>query len=343
MTTSPKVSVVIPVHNGQDYVGQTIESILSQTFRDFELLLLDDASSDGSPSIMKGYTDPRIRLVRNEVNIGIARMHNKGIDLARGEYIAMLDHDDVSYPERLARQVAFLEAHPDYALIGTWGELLDERGRRYGKAKKYPVSAEDVRSSLLFWNCVLHPSIMARRAIMEAYRYSERFSICDDFDLFVRMGAARRLGNLPQVLVAHRRHAARTSNTKAHLKRGENLDIFRWQLAELGVTFDERDVERHYTLARIKTLAFRPDQEYVEWAEGWFRKLEEANSRSSRYSTRSLARVLGTMWFKVCWHASATAGWSVWGRFFRSPMCKGAWASLGEQLMWACGANRRAA
>ena len=70
---------------------------------------------------MKGFTDPRIRLVRNEVNIGIAKMHNKGIDLARGEYIAMLDHDDVSYPQRLAQQVAFLDAHPDYALIGTWG------------------------------------------------------------------------------------------------------------------------------------------------------------------------------------------------------------------------------
>ncbi len=335
MTTSPKVSVVIPVHNGQDYVGQTIESILSQTFRDFELLLLDDASSDGSPAIMNGYTDPRIRLVRNEVNIGIAKMHNKGIDLARGEYIAMLDHDDVSYPERLARQVAFLEAHPDYALIGTWGELMDEQGRRFGKSKQYPVSAEHVRSSLLFWNCVLHPSIMARRAVMAAYRYSERFTICDDFDLFVRIAKAHKLGNLPEVLVRHRRHTGRASNRKAHLKKGENLEIFSVQLADLGVAFTDTDLERHFALARLKTLNFTPDLDYLDWAAGWLRKLEEANERTSRYPHLPFNHVLRTMWLKACWHASTTIGWDACKRFLHSPLSKGVWSSLGEHLRYA--------
>lgn len=330
--TSPKISVVIPVYNCQEFVRTAIHSILAQTYRDFELLLLDDASSDGSLEIMQSFKDPRIRLIRNDVNLGIAKTHNRGIELARGEYLAMLDHDDYSYPDRLAQQLDVLERNRDFALLGTWGELMDETGRRLGNVKRYPVSSEDIWSSLLFMNCILHPSIMARTRILEEYRYSERFSICDDFDLFIRIARNHKVGNLPKVLVRHRRHSRRTSERKAHMKKGENFEIFSAQLRELEISFNDADLEKHLALARPKTLKTQLDHDYLDWAETWLQRLEEANRLRSCYPEQTFFRVLGTMWLKACWHTSRKSGVTAWKRFLCSPLRRGTWLSLNKHL-----------
>ncbi len=336
MSTEPRVSVVIPVYNCRTYVAEAIDSILAQSFTDFELLLIDDASTDGSVDLMKSYADPRIRLVCSEVNLGIPKTHNKGVQLARGEYIAMLDHDDSSYPDRLAKQVAFLDRHRNCAVVGTWAEVRDDgNGRVSRRIKRFPVSAEDVRSQLLFTCSVLHPSIMARKAVMEDYRYCDRYAFCDDFDLFVRIARKHQIVNLPEVLVRHRRHADRTSNKKAHLKKGENLEVFGAQLGELSVAFTDADLERHFLLGQMKSLRFTPDRDYLDWAEAWLCKLLEANRHTRHYPEPQLARVAGAMWLKACWHASANIGWRVAVRYLRSPLSKGAWLSLRAHLMHA--------
>ena len=127
MSESPKVTAVIPVYNREKYLRGAIESILAQTFTDFELLVIDDGSTDGSREAIRSYHDPRIRLMCNETNQGIPKTRNRGIQFARGEYLAFLDSDDWAYPERLAKQVAFLDSHPDYAAVGAW---IDVDGRR---------------------------------------------------------------------------------------------------------------------------------------------------------------------------------------------------------------------
>src|SRR5262245_21907442 len=127
MRGTPRVTVLIPVYNRVQYVAVAIESILAQHFTNFELLLIDDGSTDGSLEVLRSYTaDPRVRLLRNESNLGIPRTRNKGVALARGEYVAMLDSDDYAYPTRLGRQVDFLDRHPDYALVGTWTAGMNE-------------------------------------------------------------------------------------------------------------------------------------------------------------------------------------------------------------------------
>ena len=336
MAHSPKVSVVIPVYNSRRYVSEAIESILSQSFTDFELVLIDDASTDGSLDVLRSFEVPRVRVEPNEVNLGLAGSHNRGIDLARGQYLAMLDHDDCSYPERLATQVAFLDRHPDHALVGGWSEIMDEQGRTLKKRKRYPVSSEAIRVGLLFGCALFHPSIMARRDIMQRYRYCERFSISDDFDLFVRLARSFELGNVPEVLVRHRRHDASTSNRKAHLKEGENVAIFADQMSDLGVSYTEDDLKRHYILGQMGTLGFTPDLDYLDWAESWLGRLRAANERALRYPEPELSRVLRQTWLKVCWHASARIGWASWKRCLRSPLTKGAWSSIGEHLVHTC-------
>ncbi len=336
MTTSPKVSVVIPVYNGDRYVSEAIESILAQSFTDFELILIDDASTDGSLDVLRSYKDPRVRVEFNEVNLGLAGAHNRGIDLARGHYLAMLDHDDCSYPERLATQVAFLDGHPDFALVGGWAEIMDEEGRTVRKQKRYALSPDEIRVNLIFQCALFHPSIMARREIMQRYRYSERFSISDDFDLFVRLARTFKLGNVPEVLVRHRRHRARTSYTKAHLKESENVTIFADQMSDLGVSYTEDDLKRHFILGQMKTLEFTPDLDYLNWAESWLGQLQTANQRTLRYPEPAFSRVLRQTWLKLCWRASTRVGWAGWKRCLRSPLTKGAWSSIGEHLVHTC-------
>lgn len=332
MKNAPTVSVVIPVYNGEGYVSDAIASILAQSFRDFELILIDDASTDRSLDILRSYDDPRVRVARNDVNLGLAGTHNRGLDLARGRYTAMLDHDDWSYPDRLAGQVAFLDQHEDYVLVGGWAEIMDAQGRTTRRQKRYPLSAEEIQAGLLFRCCLFHPSIMARTQIMREHRYRDGFAISDDFDLFVRLSRSYRLGNLPRVLVRHRRHQSRTSEQKAHLKKGDNLTIFRGQLTELGVPFNEVDLERHYLLSQMRTLGVRPDARYLDWADQWLGRLHAANKETARYPEPAFSQTLRRAWLSVCWHAFDRVGWSTWKRYYRSPLSQGVWSIVGGTL-----------
>ena len=126
--TAPRVSVVMGAYNGERFLRPAIESILNQTFRDFELIVIDDCSTDATPRILREFKDDRMRVVRNERNLGIAKTLNKGIAIARGEYVALQDHDDLSQPDRFSKQVAFLETHPRVGMVGSRVNLIDESG-----------------------------------------------------------------------------------------------------------------------------------------------------------------------------------------------------------------------
>ena len=143
---NPKVTVFIPVFNREHYIGDAIESILAQTFSDFEILLVDDGSTDSSTEKIRSFSDPRIRLVCNEKNLGIPKTRNKGVELARGQYMAMLDSDDLAYPHRLKKQVAFLDNHPEYAQIGSWCRMMDAQGRILNKIKRQPTQPDDIHA-----------------------------------------------------------------------------------------------------------------------------------------------------------------------------------------------------
>lgn len=329
MSTVPKVTVIIPVYNRKKYVAESIDSILAQSFTNFELLLIDDGSTDGSVEIMKSYTDPRVRLLCNERNLGIPKTRNNGIQLARGEYIAMLDSDDTALPDRLAKQVAFLDCHKDYVLVGSWAPAMDEKGPPVKKGKKWFVSSGEVQSWLLFHCTPAQSSIMVRTAILQEYRYREQYVLCEDFDLFVRLARKNKLGKLPDPLVHRRAHTGNITREKAQLAKDKDLEIVSAQLTELGMTFTATDLERHWLFPK-KCLT--PDREYLTWAEAWLLRLQEANQRALRYPEHSFAWVLGEMWFKVCRRALPDIGWTVWKHFWQSPLSKGTWASWRRKL-----------
>ncbi len=203
--SSPTVSVVLPVWNCPGYVGAAIESVLHQTFQDFEFIIIDDGSTDETPEVLKRYQDARIRHIRHE-NRGLAGTLNVGISLARGTYIARQDQDDLSLPERLKKQVAFMEANPECALLGTWAQIIEE-DKIAERFHKHPSDPQELAFSLLLNNPFVHSSVMIRKSVVESvggYSTDPNRQPPEDFELWSRLSRCAQVANLPEVLLHYR-------------------------------------------------------------------------------------------------------------------------------------------
>lgn len=207
--TSPRVTVLMPVYNGQAFLREAVASVLAQTYHDFELLIIDDGSTDKTPAILQEFHDPRIRIVRNETNLKLIRSLNRGIGLARGEFIARMDADDLCHPERFARQVEFLERSPDVDVVGTDIIIFETDTARGFRPSPPPTSAAQVRWELLRVSCLYHPTVMLRKSIFASEEpYDPEYVHCEDYELWLRLSRRRRLENLDEPLLYYRRHAA---------------------------------------------------------------------------------------------------------------------------------------
>lgn len=211
----PKVSVLIPTYNTrEEHLRACLDSILGQTFTDFELLILDDASPDPLVrQVIESYSDPRIRFEQNPHNLGISASRNRLIEMAKGEYLAVMDHDDMSKPERLARQVEFLDAHPEVGVVGSWLEKYPK-----GKTLKYPADNIDIENIFMYTVGVFHPACMIRKSVLDenGLRYEEEYSPAEDYALFVRLLGKTRFANIPEALFLYRSHEGNTTK----LRRG---------------------------------------------------------------------------------------------------------------------------
>ncbi len=213
----PKVSVILPVHNGMPYLPLAVESILQQTFRDFEFIIVDDASTDDTARYLSDLGDPRLRVIHNEQNLGVAKSLNRAIAIGRGEYIARQDADDVSLPGRLEAQVNYLDRHPDIAVLGTRATFIDGAGP--GNATgiwAVPTAGIEIKWRLLFDNCrtIIHPSAMMRTSILRecgGYPEATQFSLAEDYELWCRMARHHGIANLEQSLVKFRIHGSSVS------------------------------------------------------------------------------------------------------------------------------------
>jgi len=194
------------VYNGEKYLRQAVESILHQTFTDFEFIIVDDGSTDTTPAILDAYRDPRIVRLRNVRNLGLAGALNRGLEVARGRYIARQDADDLSYPTRLEQEVAFLEAHPQVGLLGTAYDVIDAEGHWVGRVSP-PTDNETLQRALVRRNCFGHGSVMMQRLVVKQVKgYEESFSAAEDRDLWLQLAERAHLANLAEPLYAWRQH-----------------------------------------------------------------------------------------------------------------------------------------
>jgi glycosyltransferase involved in cell wall biosynthesis len=219
---TPRVTVLLAVHNGEPYVRDAVESVLDQTHRDFEFVIVDDASTDGTVATIESFGDARIRLFRNERNLGQVPSLNRGLREARGAIVARVDADDVSRPTRLERQLAVLDADPRVGLVGSWMALVDERNRRVGALHKTLADYVDfVYHTLIMRVYVSHPAAMYRREpVLALGCYDEATGPAEDKDLWRKLALERWDARIvPEELVVYRLHEGQLSQTRAAYQR----------------------------------------------------------------------------------------------------------------------------
>lgn len=216
MDRHPKISLVMKVYNGEKYLQEAIDSILAQTYADFELLIIDDGSTDSSAKIVQSYQDERIRFIQNEKNMGLCRTQNRVIAEAKGEYIAVMDCDDISYPTRFEKQAAYLDEHPEVMMCGSYRyDILDGKEIPFQQIREY--SAESLQFSLFFGNLFFtHSSIMfrAKEYREEGLSYGQA-AIAEDYGIIIEMAKRHPVMLLPERLIAYRIYHTSTSKVRA--------------------------------------------------------------------------------------------------------------------------------
>ena len=295
----PRVTVFVPVWNRAHVLREALASVLAQSFRDFELLVIDDGSTDESVAVARACRDPRVSLVAHGRNLGIPATRNHGLRLARGEYLAIADSDDVSLPERLALQVAWLDAHPEVAALGSWALRTDASGQRTLGPLLRPTAPRVLRGRMLFASCFKSPTVVARAALLrELGGYREDLALASDIDLWARLSARHPLANLPRYLVRYRAGGVSHRGGDAP-RRAMRRIIAQDLLADLGVAFSEDDVDAHVQLRNL--AGFRPDRAYLAWCEDWLARLLAANARSRSYPEPEFTRAAAerALWLQI--------------------------------------------
>jgi hypothetical protein len=219
--TAPPLTVLMPVHNAATFVGEAIASVLAQSFGDFELLVIDDGSTDESLEVVRAFRDERIRVESRPDNRGLIETLNCGIRMARGTLIARMDADDVSYPERFAVQVDYLDEHPEVAGVSCCFDLIDERGHRLAHDHDWfrPTDPLALRWALNFGCYFAHGGAMLRTSVLRAAGFDPRYAHAEDYELWLRLVDEHRLANVPRVLLAVRRHGGNVSNRFLEVQR----------------------------------------------------------------------------------------------------------------------------
>ncbi|MBM3210404.1 glycosyltransferase [Candidatus Saccharibacteria bacterium] len=224
MQAVPRVSVIIPAYNAEAYISNAIQSIVEQTFQSFEVIIIDDASSDTTYDIARAWNlrDTRVQVYRNKKNLGIGANRSKGIELAKGEYICWQDADDISLPNRLEQQVSFLDAHKDVGIVGGFITLFDSHGDI--ATRKYNKNDKELRENIFKYNPVAQPAAMCRA---ECYRtvglYKADYTVSEDLEMLFRIGTKYKFGNVQEVVLKYRQ--LDNSLTKSNLKKMEQATL----------------------------------------------------------------------------------------------------------------------
>jgi glycosyltransferase involved in cell wall biosynthesis len=285
----PLVSVIMPVYNAERYVGQAIESILGQTFSDFEFLIFNDGSDDSSGSIIRKYamTDQRVVFYDYAENQGYVARLNAGVGMAQGSYVARMDADDISLPERLAKQVTLMGANPAIGVCGTWFKVFGDTELEV----KHPAYHDDIKLELLRHNAIGHPTVLAKTSLLKQYPYNPDLAPSEDYYLWAHLSSVTQLYNIPEVLLHYRWHDSNISQTKAEVSRQNSVRSVSLLYSQLGIAPTEQELA--LSRAIFHQLPFGPTGFNVGELLKWANKLMLSNQSSLVFSPAKLRAVLG--------------------------------------------------
>lgn len=290
MKKVPLVSVLMPVYNGEKYLVEAVQSILNQSITDFELLLINDGSTDGTDDIVNTFTDKRIVKINNIQNRGLIFSLNRGISLAQGKYIARMDADDISMPSRLEKQISFLELHHEIGFCGTWAFKIDGKGGKIGVIRKV-TDYRALKISLLFSSPYLHPSMVIRTELLKHNHYNEAYKHIEDFELWIRLSKISKGANLPLYLLHYRWHGNNISILENSEQERLKEQIVKKELVELGLKASNDDYLTHVSTFQLKQVKL----DFIK-IKLWFKRLLEANQVKKYYDQNVLKAFLWSRW-----------------------------------------------
>lgn len=302
------LTVLMPVYNAEQYLNEAIDSILNQSFRDFEFLIIDDGSTDNSVKIISSYNDRRIRLVRNDCNKGLIYTLNRGFAIATGDYIARMDADDISISERLKIQMEYLLSHASVDLCGCSSTSF---GSVYKDKKQYfPLTSEMIKAEALFNSPFNHPSVIMKTSLARQYKYKEEYKYAEDYALWQEMiGDKRKMVNLPYILYKYRKYGGSQTDIGVKDRQKRFAIISKIQTIgcrRLGINNDLEGIKLHYYLSLTNNiLDMKIDKSIIVSINSYFNKLLVRNKNIQYCKQSALLMILGKIWLKVVFYKRA--------------------------------------
>jgi glycosyltransferase involved in cell wall biosynthesis len=297
----PKITVFMAAYNVADYIYESIQSVLDQTFRDFELLIVNDGSTDHTVEVINRFKDPRIRLLNNDKNRGLTFTRNVALKEAQGEYIAILDSDDVAVPNRLELQYNFFQKYPSFALCGGHGTVIDKIGKHVEDHRfTVPVGADRIKMILLFQNTYINSTVMYKSAVLRELNGYQNYAPAEDYELFTRISDKYQVNNLDCVLVKYRLHDSNTSIAQGETGRKKVFKIKQEQLKNLGIEPDETTSIAFFSLleGNYNATTFT---DYLSL----FIRLKTANRCLKKYPEIPFEKMLFDYWFHIIYEKKA--------------------------------------
>jgi glycosyltransferase involved in cell wall biosynthesis len=299
----PRVSIIMPAYKTARFIRAAIDSVLAQTYKNFELIIVDDCSPDDCAAICQSYSDTRLRLIKLPENMGQATARNTGINAALGEFISFLDSDDIATPERLAVQITYFDHHPDCIFMGSGYRRMSADGELLPGENLFPLPSQAIRSMLLMRNYFNLSTVTLRRTALPAEGFRSMFA--EDYEFITRIAASQvgEIINLPLSLAYYRVNPGSLSNTTRRAAVRDALwEIQHPMLSRLGlqVSTEEREAHQIISFASYDGIDF----ELLPRVDRWLRKLLEANTRTKQYDDAAFRMALGDAWFRLCYACS---------------------------------------
>jgi glycosyltransferase involved in cell wall biosynthesis len=310
---TPRVTVIMPAYNAEATLAESMASVLEQTFGDLELLVVDDGSTDRTVDIARSFADARVRVLSNGANRGIAHSRNRGLEEARGDLAAYLDSDDLSLPDRLEKQVAFMNADPELGVCGMWIEKFPVPGSR---PVPFPVLADDVRCFLFGYSPIATSTAMLRTPWFRrrGLRYDPDFTTAEDYDVWERASAFFPMANIPEVGVRYRVHPGQITQVKRRNLDAMTGAVRRRQLDRLLGNVPPQSWQLHSAILNTEDAA---GSAMLPQAGAWLERLACANRARKLYPVDAFEEFLAQRWTNLC-HRSARDGAATWTAYRNS-------------------------
>ena len=311
------LSVLMPVFNSEQFVTDAIKSILNQSFKDFEFLILDDASTDKSFEIIKDFEkkDCRIKVFQNEKNLGVVESRNKLINLSKSKYIAWIDSDDIALENRFEEQIKFLEEHPDIGLLGAW---LIKCDKFCNPQQIWPMETDPEKLQIeLFFHSPFSTVVMIRRSALPKKLYDPRFPVAEDYDFYCRIAEKSGVANLGIPLLKYRENSQSLSHT-TNVMEDRSVLVIKEHAERLGIKLEQSTIK---DLRKPKTASKIALEEITEIEKSLI-LLKNLLLKKSHFDKTAICEVIQKYWFETC-RKSTHNGLKILSTFFKSPLfCK---------------------